>query len=85
MKAEREIIVDTNPVEPTQSGFEYPEPHSELAQKLWPLLKALDASETPKLSLEEIEEYLERPLGEIAVAFPEGVYPSSTVAVPTQS
>ena len=84
MKAEREVISDTQAVDETEAEFEYPEPQSELAKKMWPMLKALDASGTPKLSLEEIEEYLGRPLGGIAAAFPDGVYPRSTTATPSE-
>ena len=84
MKAEREIVSEPKATSETEVEFEYPEPQSELAKKLWPLLKALDASGTPKLSLEEIEEYLGRPLGGIAAAFPDGVYPRSTTATPPE-
>lgn len=75
MKAEREIISEPKAVDETKAEFEWPEPQSEMAKALLPALKALDASGTPKLSLEEIEEYLDRPLGEIAAAFPGGAIP----------
>ena len=84
MKAEREIVSESNAIDETEAEFEYPEPQSELAKKLWPLLKALDASGTPKLSFEEIEEYLGRPLGGIAAAFPDGVYPRSSTTTPPE-
>ena len=84
MKAEREVVSDSKAVGETEAEFEYPEPQSEMAKALWPLLKELDASGTPKLSLEEIEEYLGRPLGGIAAAFPDGVYPRSSTATPQE-
>lgn len=75
MKAEREIISEPKAVDEAKAEFEWPEPQSEMAKALLPALKALAASDTPKLSLEEIEEYLGRKLGGIAEAFPDGVIP----------
>lgn len=60
-----ETLVTNEPQADSADEYEivWPEPQTELAKELLPLLKALDASGIPKLSLEEIEAYLERPLG----------------------
>ncbi len=70
MKAEREVISESKAVEEVDGQ----EPQSEWGRELLALMKAVDDSGIPKLSVEEIEEYLGRPLGGIAAAFPDGVY-----------
>ena len=40
--------------------MEWPEPQTELGAKLIALAKEIDKSGLPKLSIEEIEEYLDR-------------------------
>lgn len=66
MKAEREILEEA--VE-TIPEMDWPEPQSELGAKLVALAKEVDKSGLPKLSIEEIEEYLGRELGGIAAAY----------------
>lgn len=71
MKPEREIVAATvasgaNASEPAMVVL--PEPQTELGAKLIALAKKIDESDTPKLSLAEIEEYLGRELGGIAEA-----------------
>jgi hypothetical protein len=46
-----------------------PEPRTELGAKLIALAREIDRSGLPKLSIEEIEEYLGRELGGIAAAY----------------
>jgi hypothetical protein len=59
MKPEREIRPDIT-VASDQVEFEWPEPQTELGAKLIALAKEIDKSGLPKLSIEEIEEYLGR-------------------------
>jgi hypothetical protein len=84
MKVEKETMAETSagpPVEATGTGAE---PQTDFRQKLSELFKELDASDLPKLSLEEIEEYLGRKLGGIAEAFPDGIIPHSNSVQPRQ-
>jgi hypothetical protein len=69
MKAEREI--SSNNRAALETEIAWPEPQSAWGAELLALLKAMDASGIPKLSVEEIEAYLERSPG--------AVYPDESV------
>ncbi len=73
MKAEKEIMEKSETVAVTEAVVVWPEPQTALGATLIALAKELDASEMPKLSIEEIEEYLGRKLGGIAEAYPNGI------------
>ena len=66
MKAERDILAEAAT---TITETDWPDPQSELGKKLIAFAKEIDKSSLPKLSIEEIEEYLGRELGGIAAAF----------------
>ena len=68
MKAEKEILDDAAARAET-TEIEWPEPQSELGAKLIALAKEIENSNLPKLSTEEIEEYLGRELGGITAAY----------------
>lgn len=71
MKPERETVAATvvSSSEATEPAtLTLPEPQTELGAKLLALAKEIAESGVPKLSLEEIEEYLGRELGGIAEA-----------------
>lgn len=78
MKAEKEAVQEISAEPAADEAVEWPEPQNEFGRKLLALAKELDASGIPKLSLEEIEEYLGRKLGGIAEAYPDGVIPRSS-------
>ena len=63
MKAEKEMVVASEPAANAADAMIWPEPQSEWGRELLALMKAVDASGIPKLSVEEIEAYLERPSG----------------------
>ncbi len=71
MKAEKEIVSRPKVVVEAEAEFDYPEPQSDWGRELLALMKAVDDSGIPKLSVEEIEAYLERPSG--------NDYPNETV------
>lgn len=63
MKPRKELISNTAAPLADQVESEemiWPEPKTELAAKLIALAKEIDKSGLPKLSIEEIEEYLDR-------------------------
>lgn len=69
MKPEQEILQNGHPGQLNAADIAtLPEPQTELGAKLIALAKKIDESDTPKLSLAEIEEYLGRELGGIAEA-----------------
>ena len=80
MKAEKEVILDSPDETAAEETVEWPEPQNEFGRQLLELAKEIDASGIPKLTLEEIEEYLGRKLGGIAEAYPDGVIPRSRTA-----
>ena len=71
MKPKEEMIsnVTTTPQEQEEEEMIWPEPQTELGAKIIALAKEIDKSGLPKLSIEEIEEYLGRKLGGIAAAY----------------
>lgn len=66
MKAEKDILAEAAATIPE---MDWPKPQTEFGEKLIALAKEIDKSNLPKLSIEEIEEYLGRELGGIAAAF----------------
>ncbi|MGH9837394.1 MAG: hypothetical protein ACREEM_01265 [Blastocatellia bacterium] len=78
MKPENEIVFEDAVVEtegatsgstaPEPDPAALPEPRTELGAKLIALAKEIDEAGIPKLTLDEIEEYLGRKLGGIAEA-----------------
>ena len=80
MKAEKEMVAKSESVAVAETAIVWPEPQTELGATLIALAKEMDASATPKLSIEEIEEYLGRKLGGIAEAYPNGVIPRKPTA-----
>ncbi len=75
MKVEKETITETSSGPFVAANGTGAEAQTDFRQKLVELFKELDASDLPKLSLDEIEEYLGRKLGGIAEAFPDGIIP----------
>jgi len=80
MKPEDEVVFEDEAVEAEGTANEFatatqpdptalPEPQTELGAKLIALAKEIDQSGIPKLTLDEIEEYLGRELGGIAKAY----------------
>ncbi len=69
MKPETQIIAETPVEDSDQEEMVRPEPQTELGAKIIALAKEIDKSGLPKLSIEEIEEYLGRKLGGIAAAY----------------
>ena len=63
MKAEKEMVVASEPAANTEDAIIGPESQSEWGKELLALMKAVDDSGIPKLSVKEIEAYLERPSG----------------------
>lgn len=84
MKAEKEVIPDNIVEAVTEETVAWPEPQTEFGRKILELVKEIDASGLPKLSLEEIEEYLGRKLGGIAEAFPDGIIVRAKDSQPSQ-
>lgn len=69
MEPEKEIIPNELPDDSDNvTDIEMLEPQTELGAELIALAKEIDKSGIPKLTLEEIEEYLGRELGGIAEA-----------------
>ncbi|MDQ3011096.1 MAG: hypothetical protein M3X11_10400 [Acidobacteriota bacterium] len=60
MKPEKGIITEPSVETSDQGEMVWPEPQTELGAKLIALAKEIDKSALPKLSIEEIEEYLDR-------------------------
>jgi len=60
MKPEKGIIAESPVEDSDQDEMVWPEPQTELGAKLIALAKEIDKSGLPKLSIEEIEEYLDR-------------------------
>lgn len=63
MKPKKELVSNTTAIPPEQEEQEemvWPEPQTELGAKIIALAKEIDKSGLPKLSIEEIEEYLDR-------------------------
>jgi len=69
MKPETVIVTEPLADDSDQSEMTWPEPQTDLGTRLIALAKEIDASELPRLSLEEVEEYLGRELGGIAAAY----------------
>jgi len=70
MRPEEKIVLDLPEQNEDQIPLDgLPEPQTELAAKIIALAKELDKSGLPKLSIEEIEEYLGRELSGIAAAY----------------
>ncbi|HMV50542.1 MAG TPA: hypothetical protein PLD20_10030 [Blastocatellia bacterium] len=72
MKPRKELISNAAAPVADQAESEeiiWPEPQTELGAKIIALAKEIHESDLPKLSLEEIEEYLGRKLGGIAAAY----------------
>jgi hypothetical protein len=68
MKVETNTAFEPQAVILSEDAIIWPEPQSEWGVELLGLLKAIDESGIPKLSEEEIEDYLERSRGP---AFPD--------------
>ncbi len=69
MKAEKEILAESAATNAEHTEIQWPEPQTELGAKLIALAKEIENSNLPKLSTEEIEEYIGRELGCIAAAY----------------
>ncbi|MEO6726156.1 MAG: hypothetical protein ABIU20_10295 [Blastocatellia bacterium] len=69
MKPEKQIIAKPLVENSEQDEMVWPEPQTEFGAKIIALAKEIDKSGLPKLSIEEIEEYLGRELGGIAAAY----------------
>lgn len=84
MKAKKEIIAAISAGLSVEANGTGAEPQMDFGRKMSELFKELDASDLPKLSLEEIEEYLGRQLGGIAEAFPDGIITQNKTIQPRQ-
>ncbi|MEP7336321.1 MAG: hypothetical protein ABI977_01025 [Acidobacteriota bacterium] len=60
MKPEKGIIAEPLAEDSDQEEMVWPEPQTEFGAKIIALAKEIDKSGLPKLSVEEIEEYLDR-------------------------
>ena len=60
MKPEKQIIAKPAVEDSDQDEMVWPEPQTELGAKIIALAKEIHYSDLPKLSIEEIEEYLDR-------------------------
>jgi len=69
MKPKKETSTEATETVSEQNEMDWPEPQTELGAELIALAKEIDKSKLPKLSIEEIEEYLGRELGGIAAAY----------------
>ena len=69
MKPENGIIAEPPVEDLDHEEMVWPQPQTEFGAKIIALAKEIDKSGLPKLSIEEIEEYLGRELGGIAAAY----------------